>query len=44
MFSVSTGPTTRRECQDLKGDTEDPSDGNERDFTEALPQFGKIIT
>lgn len=44
MFSVSTGSISGRECQDLKRDTEDPTGGNDKDFTETLPQFGKLIT
>ena len=55
MFSVSTGSISDGECQiglqrdqhreDHKGDTEVPIDGIfDGDFTETLPQFGKLIT
>jgi len=54
MFSVSAGSISGRECQiglqrdqhreDHKGNTEEPIDGIGRDVTEALHQFGKLIT
>ena len=54
MFSVSTGSISGRECkiglqrdqhrEDRTGDTEEPNGGINRDFTETLHQFGKLIT
>lgn len=54
MFSISTGAISDRECQiglqrdqqreDRKEDTEEPIGDIERDFTETLYQFGKLIT
>ena len=56
FFNVlrSTGCISDLQCQvwlqrdqnreDCKGDTEDPTGGIDRDFTETLNQFGKLIT
>lgn len=54
MFSISTGAISDREYQirlqrdqqreDRKEDTEEPIGDIERDFTETLYQFGKLIT